>query len=50
MRTRHDITGVAIKRPGKGFTYATPETVVEADDAIIAAGRTRATERFSELQ
>ncbi len=36
---------------GQGpFTYATPETVVEADDTIIVAGRTRATERFSELQ
>ncbi|MEI5034937.1 NAD-binding protein [Streptomyces sp. S1A(2023)] len=36
--------------PGEGFTCATPETVVEADDTIIVAGRTRATERFSELQ
>ncbi|KAB2593964.1 potassium channel family protein [Streptomyces arboris] len=50
VRTRHGITVVAIKRPGEGFTYATPETVVEADDTIIVAGRTRATERFSELQ
>ncbi|MFD3733852.1 potassium channel family protein [Streptomyces sp. NPDC058632] len=50
VRTRHGITVVAIKRPGEGFTYATPETVVEADDTIIVAGRTRATELFSELQ
>lgn len=50
VRTRYGITVVAIKRPGEGFTYATPETVVEADDTIIVAGRTRATERFSELQ
>ncbi|MGY0066887.1 potassium channel family protein [Streptomyces sp. QTS137] len=50
VRTRHGITVVAIKRPGEGFTYATPETVVEADDTIIVAGRTRATEHFSELQ
>ncbi|MBO8202354.1 TrkA family potassium uptake protein [Streptomyces smyrnaeus] len=49
VRTRYGITVVAIKRPGEGFTYATPETVVKADDTIIVAGRTRATERFSEL-
>jgi Trk K+ transport system NAD-binding subunit len=50
VRSRYGITVVAIKRPGEGFTYATHETVVEADDTIIVAGRTRATERFSELQ
>ncbi|MEU2901053.1 potassium channel family protein [Streptomyces sp. NPDC001273] len=50
VRTRYGITVVAIKRPGEGFTYATAETVVQADDTIIVAGRTRATERFSELQ
>ncbi len=50
VRTRYGITVVAIKRPGEGFTYATADTVVEADDTIIVAGRTRATERFSELQ
>ncbi|MFC4494887.1 potassium channel family protein [Streptomyces ovatisporus] len=50
VRTRHHVTVVAIKRPGEGFTYATAETVVESDDTIIVAGRTRATERFSELQ
>ncbi|NEA91775.1 TrkA family potassium uptake protein [Actinospica acidiphila] len=50
VRTRYGITVVAIKRPGEGFTYATADTVVEADDTVIVAGRTRATERFSELQ
>ncbi|MGW3549369.1 potassium channel family protein [Streptomyces griseoincarnatus] len=50
VRTRYGITVVAIKRPGEGFTYATADTVVEADNTIIVAGRTRATERFSELQ
>ncbi|MEV7510358.1 TrkA family potassium uptake protein [Streptomyces sp. NPDC090085] len=50
VRSRHGITVVAIKRPGQGFTYATADTVVEADDTIIVAGRTRQTERFSELQ
>lgn len=50
VRTRHGLTVVAIKRPGEGFTYATAETVVEAEDTIIVAGRTRQTERFSELR
>ncbi|MGP3987167.1 potassium channel family protein [Streptomyces sp. 3N207] len=49
VRSRYGITVVAIKRPGEGFTYATPDTVVQADDTVIVAGRTRATERFSEL-
>nr|WP_240981008.1 hypothetical protein [Streptomyces sp. Z423-1] len=39
-----------MKRPGEDFTYATTDTVVEADDTIIVAGRTRQAERFSELQ
>ncbi|MDQ0408638.1 TrkA C-terminal domain-containing protein [Streptomyces sp. NPDC000349] len=50
VRTRYGITVVAIKLPGEGFTHATAETVVEADGTIIVAGRTRATERLSELQ
>ncbi|MFF6835941.1 potassium channel family protein [Streptomyces sp. NPDC012438] len=50
VRSRYGITVVAIKRPGQGFTYATADTIVEADDTIIVAGRTRQTERFSELQ
>ncbi|MFF3285716.1 potassium channel family protein [Streptomyces sp. NPDC003023] len=50
IRTRYGLTVVAIKRPGEGFTYATADTLVRADDTIIVAGRTRETERFSELQ
>jgi trk system potassium uptake protein TrkA len=50
IRTRYGLTVVAIKRPGEGFTYATADTVVQAEDTIIVAGRTRQTERFSELQ
>ncbi|HZF90253.1 TrkA family potassium uptake protein [Streptomyces sp.] len=50
VRTRYGITVVAIKRPGQDFTYATADTVVEDHDTIIVAGRTRQTERFSELQ
>ncbi|QIP88331.1 TrkA family potassium uptake protein [Streptomyces sp. Tu 2975] len=50
IRTRYGLTVVAIKRPGEGFTYATADTVVQADDTIIVAGRTSQTERFSQLQ
>ncbi|HCA87704.1 MAG TPA: potassium transporter [Streptomyces sp.] len=50
VRTQYGVTVVAIKRPGEDFTYATSETVVHADDTIIVAGRTRQTERFSELR
>ncbi|NEC29329.1 TrkA family potassium uptake protein [Streptomyces sp. SID8111] len=49
VRTRHGVTVVAIKRAGEGFTYATAATVVKEGDTIIVAGRTRQTERFSEL-
>ena len=47
VRSRHDVTVVAVHRRGQGFTYATADTVVEPDDMIIVAGRTKAAERFS---
>ena len=49
VRVRYGITVVGVKRPGKAFTYATPETIVEGGDVIIASGPIRAVERFSEL-
>ena len=49
IRNRHDVTIVAVHRRGQGFTYATADTVVEPDDMVIVAGRTRAAERFSRL-
>ena len=49
IRSRHDVTVVAVHRPGEGFTYAAADTVVEPGDMIIVAGRTRAAERFSRL-
>ena len=47
IRAKHDVTVVAVHRRGQGFTYATADTVVEPDDMIIVAGRTKAAERFS---
>lgn len=41
-------TVVVIERPGEDFAYATADTVEEGD-TIVVAGRTRQTERFSEL-
>lgn len=49
VRTKYKVTVVAIKRPGEGFTYATADTVIAADDTVIVSGQIRDTERFSEL-
>jgi trk system potassium uptake protein len=48
-RTRHGITVVGVKRAGEGFTYATPDTVVEDGDILIVSGGQERVERFSEL-
>ena len=48
MRKRFGVTIVAIKRPGEDFTYATPETVVNHGDVIIASGKTHLVEHFSD--
>ena len=50
LRSKYDVTVVGIKRPGEGFTYATAETVVEAGDVLILAGRTAAVERVANLE
>ncbi|UJW28646.1 TrkA family potassium uptake protein [Saccharothrix sp. AJ9571] len=49
LRTHHEVTVVAIKRPGHDFTYATADTVVKRGDVLIVAGRTRAVETFADL-
>lgn len=48
-RHQYGVTIVAIKRPGEGFTYATPETVVTEGDILIVSGKITEAERFSEL-
>lgn len=48
LRSRFGVTVVSIKRPGQGFTYATPETVVDRDDILIVAGRTEQVEDFAD--
>ena len=48
-RSTHGITIVGVKRAGKDFTHATPDTVVEEGDLIIVSGPQHKVERFSEL-
>lgn len=49
VRKRFGITVVCIKPDGQPFTYATPETVVGADDILVVAGETGAAERFGRM-
>lgn len=49
LRSLYGVTVVGIKRPGEGFTYATPETVLSRGDVVIMAGRTANVERVSDL-
>ena len=47
LRSTYRVTVVAHHSPGEGFTYATPETVLEKDDVIIVSGQIRDVEAFS---
>jgi trk system potassium uptake protein TrkA len=47
LRRRYGITVVGVKRPGAGFTHATPETVVEAGDTLIISGSNDQVEAFA---
>ena len=49
LRGRHDVTIVAVHRRGEGFSHAHGDTVVQADDMIIVAGKTKVAERFSRI-
>ncbi|MGH3345007.1 MAG: potassium channel family protein [Carbonactinosporaceae bacterium] len=49
IRSQHGVTVVSIKRRGEGFTYATPETVINGGDVLIVSGRTEDVERFANL-
>jgi trk system potassium uptake protein TrkA len=47
IRKAHGVTVVCIKRRGEGFSYATADTVLDADDLLIVAGETELAERFA---
>mgnify|MGYP003521408870 FL=1 len=49
VRTKYKVTVVGVKSPGKGFTHATPETVVSNHDPIIVSGTSADIERFAIL-
>jgi trk system potassium uptake protein len=49
LRRKYNVTVVAIKRPGEGFTYATADTVVRHGDVLIVAGHTSEVERVANL-
>ncbi|GAB3617311.1 TrkA family potassium uptake protein [Okibacterium endophyticum] len=49
VRTKHNITVVGVKSPGKPFTYATADTVVSDHDLIIVSGSTSDIEKFAAL-
>lgn len=49
VRSKHHITVVGVKSPGKPFTYATAETIVSDHDLIIVSGTTGDIEKFAAL-
>jgi len=49
VRSKHKVTVVGVKGPGRPFTYATAETVVTDEDLIIVAGTELDIERFAAL-
>jgi len=49
IRKRYGVTVVCVKPTGGSFTYATPETVLQAGDVLVVAGSTNKAEAFARL-
>lgn len=49
-RSTHGVTIVGVKRTGKDFTYAQPETLVHRHDHLIVSGSTSLVEKFCNLR
>jgi trk system potassium uptake protein TrkA len=49
VRTKHRVTVVGVKSPGKPFTYATESTIVTNHDLIIVSGTEGDIEKFAAL-
>ncbi len=47
IRSRYGVTVVCVKPPGQSFTYATPDTVMAAEDILLVAGEKRHAEDFA---
>lgn len=50
VRSKHRVTVVGVKSPGKPFTYATENTVVSNHDLIIVSGTEGDIEKFAALE
>ncbi|QAY72288.1 TrkA family potassium uptake protein [Agromyces protaetiae] len=50
VRSRHNVTVVGVKSPGKPFTYATENTIVTNHDLIIVSGTESDIEKFANLE
>lgn len=50
LRARYGVTIVCVKPAGGAFTYATAETVIGADDILVAVGESEKVEAFAELR
>lgn len=49
VRSRHHVTVVGVKSPGRPFTYATADTVISSHDLIIVSGASDDVEKFATL-
>ncbi len=49
IRTRYGVTIAAVKTVDKSWTYATAETVLGSQDAILVTGPTERVEHFAQL-
>jgi len=47
IRQMYGVTVVGVKRPGKDFTYAVPETRISQHDLLIVSGHAQLIERFA---
>lgn len=50
VRADHGVTVVAVKTAKRGWSYATAETVLRADDSIVVVGETSTAEAFGRLR
>jgi trk system potassium uptake protein TrkA len=49
LRSKYGVTIVGVKRPKNDFTYAQPDTFVQAGDLIIVSGPTKLVQKFAAL-
>lgn len=49
LRSKYGVTIVGLKRGRADFTYARPDTIVEAGDILIVSGATSLVEKFAAL-